>query len=68
MEKAETYSKAIKAALAYTGQTREELARKMGCHVDTLGRKLRSPGTLTLAELIAADKAIKWSHFIGGKA
>lgn len=66
MEKAETYSRAIKAALAYTGQTREELANKMDIHVKTLGRKLRRPGTLTLEELIRADKAIKWSQFLGG--
>lgn len=68
MEKAETYSSAIKAALAYTGRSREELARKMGIHVDTLGRKLKRPGSLTLDELIAADNAVKWSQFIGGKA
>lgn len=66
MEKAETYSRAIKAALAYTGQTREELATKMDIHPKTLGRKLRRPGTFTLDDLIAADRAVKWTAFMGG--
>ena len=65
MEAATTYARAIKAGLAYTGVTREELARKMGIHIDTLGRKLKDPGGLTLRELEAADKTIRWSAFMG---
>ena len=65
MTTAATYAKAIKAGLAYTGVTREELARKMGIHIDTLGRKLRDPGGLTLRELEAADRAVRWTAFMG---
>lgn len=66
MEKAETYAKAIKAALAYTGQTREGLSARMGIHPDTLGRKLRRPRTFTLGDLIEADKTIHFTQFLGG--
>lgn len=66
MEKAETYARAIKAALAYTGQTREDLSRRMGIHLDTLGRKLRRPSTFTLGDLIEADKVIHFTQFLGG--
>ena len=65
MKTAQDYSRAIKAGLAYTGQTRNELAVRIGVHPVTLGRKLRNPGSLTLAELIAADKEIHWSAFMG---
>lgn len=65
MEKAETYANAIRAAMAYTGQTQSELARRMGIHEDTLGRKLRKPRTFTLGDLIAADEAVGWTHIMG---
>ena len=64
MEKAETYAKAIKAALAYSGQNRGELARRIGIHLDTLGRKLRRPETFTLGDLIRADREIRFTQFI----
>ena len=64
MKTAQDYSRAIKAGLAYTGQTRDELAMKMDIHPCTLGRKLRNPETLTVADLIAAEKAIHWSAFM----
>ncbi len=66
MEKAETYGRAIRAGLAFTGWTQAELAQRLGIHEDTLGRKLKNPGSLTLAELIAADRAVKWTAFMGG--
>lgn len=66
MEKAETYARAIKAGLAFTGTSREELAKRMGINIDTLGRKLKNPGGLTLRELDAADRAVRWTAFMGG--
>lgn len=67
MENAENYARAIRAALAYTGQTRAELAQRMGMHEDTLGRKLKRPGTFTVSELIDADRAVKFERFMEGK-
>lgn len=64
MQKAEEYARAIRAALAYTGQTRAELAQRMGMHEDTLGRKLKRPGTFTVSELIDADLAVKFERFM----
>ena len=64
MHKAEEYARAIRAALAYTGQTRAELAQRMGMHEDTLGRKLRRPGTFTLSELIDASRAVRFEKFM----
>lgn len=64
MQTAETYARRIKAAMAYTGQTRAELAQRMGIHEDTLGRKLRKPRTFTLGDLIAADEAVGWTHIM----
>lgn len=63
MEKAEI-GRALKAGLAYTGMSRMELSRIMGIHVDTLGKKLKDPSSLTVAQLLAAEKAIKWTHFL----
>lgn len=65
MRSAETYARMIKAAMAFTGQTQEELAKRMGIHKDTLGRKLRMPRTFTLGDLIEADRAIGWTKFGG---
>lgn len=59
---------AIKAGLAYTGVTRKELADRLGMHYDTLNRKLRMEQHFDLHELEAADRAVKWSAFIGGRA
>ena len=67
METAENYARAIKAAMAYTGQTQKDLARRMGIHEDTLGRKLRMPRTFTLGDLIEADKAVKWTKHMEGR-
>lgn len=68
MERAEAYSRAIRAGMAYVGMSQEKLAARMGIHPDTLGRKLKRPGTLTLDELIAADGAVCWTAFVqGGK-
>ena len=67
MEKAEVYANAIRAAMAYTGQTQSELARRMGIHEDTLGRKLKKPRTFTLGDLIAADKAVRFTQFLEAK-
>ena len=64
MESAETYANAIRAAMAVTRCNREKLASYMGIHEDTLGRKLRRPGTLTLDDLIKADLAIRWTGFL----
>lgn len=64
MKTAEAYANAIRAALAYTGQTQSELARRMGIHEDTLGRKLRKPRTFTLGDLIEADKAVGWTKIM----
>ena len=66
MEKAEVYARAIKAGMAYTGVTRQELADRIGIHLDTLGRKLKDPGGFTVRELEAADRAVRWTAFIGG--
>lgn len=60
---AETVKKAIKAGMGYTGHTQNELAHKMGISEDTLRRKLRRPESLTLGDLIAADKAVRWTAF-----
>ena len=64
MQKAQEYARAIRAALANTGQTQAELAQRMGIHEDTLGRKLRRPGTFTLSELIDANRAVKFEKFM----
>lgn len=64
MKKAEAYASALLAALAYTGQTRSELARRMGIHEDTLGRKLRNPRDFKLGELIDADAAVGWERML----
>lgn len=61
MERAEAYAAAIRAGMAYTGQKQSDLAKRMGIHEDTLGRKLRNPRTFTLGDLILADNAIKWT-------
>lgn len=66
MEKAEI-GRALKAGMAYSGTSRRELSRVMGIHVDTLGKKLKDPSTLTVAQLIAADKAIRWTAFMEGQ-
>ena len=66
MESAEIYADAIRAAMAGARCSREKLAGYMGIHEDTLGRKLRNPGTLTLKDLIAADLAIKWTGYLRG--
>ena len=57
------YSKALLAAMAYTGHTQEELARKIGISVDTLGRRLKHPERFTVRELEAADQVVKWRKF-----
>lgn len=67
MQKAEDYARAIKAALAYTGKTQAELAERMGMHEDTLGRRLKRPGTFTVDELINADRAVKFERFMEAK-
>lgn len=64
MEKAEVYARAIRAGMAYTGQKQSDLAKRMGIHEDTLGRKLRNPRTFTLGDLIEADNAVKFSRFM----
>lgn len=64
--KVSDYIAAMKAGMAYTGVTRRELAKAMGIHYDTLGRKLRQEEPLTLPEMVAADRVIKWSAFMGG--
>lgn len=64
MKSAAEHAKAIRAALAYTGHTQEELARKMGISTDTLTRRMKTPGRFTLDELSAADKAVRWTHFL----
>lgn len=66
MERAETYARAIRAAMAFSGQTQQDLAKRMGIHEDTLGRKLRMPRTFTLGDLIEADKAVKFTRFMEG--
>lgn len=57
------YSRAILAAMVYTGHTREDLARKIGISVDTLGRRLKHPERFTVRELEAADQVVKWRKF-----
>lgn len=64
MQKAEEYARAIRAALAYTGKTQAELAARMGMHEDTLGRKLKRPGSFTVEELINADRAVMFERFM----
>lgn len=66
MERAETYARAIRAAMAFTGQTQQDLAKRMGIHEDTLGRKLKKPRTFTLGDLIEADKAVMFMRFMEG--
>lgn len=61
------YIAAIKAGMAFTGVSRRELAKAMGIHYDTLGRKLRQEEPLTLPEMVAADRVVKWSAFMGGR-
>lgn len=55
--------KAIRAGMAYTGHTQADLALKMGISEDTLRRKLRRPEDFKVSELIAADKAVRWTAF-----
>ena len=57
------YSRAILAAMVYTGHTREDLAREIGISADTLSRRLKRPECFTVRELEAADRAIKWRKF-----
>lgn len=64
MENPEAYAAAIKAAMSFTGQTQAQLAKRMGIHEDTLGRKLKSPRTFTLGDLIEADKAIRFTKIM----
>ena len=66
MQKAEMYASVIRAAMAFSGQTQQDLAKRMGIHEDTLGRKLRMPRTFTLGDLIEADKAVKFTRFMEG--
>lgn len=66
MERPEAYARAIRAGMSYTGQRQEDLARRMGIHKDTLGRKLRDPRNLTLGDLEKADAAVKWSKHMEG--
>ncbi len=56
-------SKAIRAAMGYTGRTQSELAEMMKISEDTLRRKLRRPEDFKVGELIAADKAVRWTQF-----
>lgn len=56
-------SKAIRAAIGYTGRTQSELAEMMEISEDTLRRKLRRPEDFKVGELIAADKAVRWTQF-----
>lgn len=56
-------SKAIRAAMGYTGHTQSELAEMMEISEDTLRRKLRRPEDFKVGELIAADKAVRWTQF-----
>lgn len=56
-------SKAIRAAMGYTGRTQSELAEMMEISEDTLRRKLRRPEDFKVGELIAADKAVRWTQF-----
>lgn len=65
--KEKDYIAAMKAGMAYTGVTRKELAKAMGIHYDTLGRKMRGEEPLTLPEMVAADRVVKWSAFMGGR-
>ena len=60
------YTKAIRAGMAYTGHTQDQLARKMGISVDTLKRRLDHPDRFTVAELEAADRVVKWRQFVAG--
>lgn len=66
MDRAENYARAIRAAMAFTGQTQQDLAKRMGIHEDTLGRKLKKPRTFTLGDLIEADKAVMFMRFMEG--
>ena len=56
-------SKAIRAAMGYTGRTQSELAEMMEISEDTLRRKLRRPEDFKVGELIAADRAVRWTQF-----
>ena len=66
MDRAENYARAIRAAMAFTGQTQQDPAKRMGIHEDTLGRKLKKPRTFTLGDLIEADKAVMFMRFMEG--
>lgn len=59
-----SYIAAIKAGMAYTGVTRMELAKALGIHYDTLGRKLRQQEPILLSEMVIADRIVRWSDFI----
>ena len=64
MEKPEVYARAIRTAMTGSGQKQSDLAKRMGIHEDTLGRKLKNPRTFTLGDLILADDAVKWTKYM----
>ena len=64
MKSGEQYARAIRAGMAYTGHTQEDLARKMGISPETLKRRLDRPERFTIAELEAAERVLKWSKFL----
>ncbi len=64
MKQGEQYAKAIRAGMAYTGHTQDQLARKMGISTDTLKRRLDHPDRFTVGELEAAESVLKWSKFL----
>ena len=65
MEKAETYGRAIRAGLAFTGWTQAELAKRLGIAPETMSRKMRRPEMFTGAEIETIQRTFRWARMGG---
>lgn len=57
-------SKQIRASMAYTGLTQEDVAEKVGISRATLCRKLADPSRFTWGELLIIGKLFRWEMAI----
>lgn len=54
----------IKAAAVWNGKSIKDVASQMGIAEDTLYRKLQGVRRLSVADLIAAEKAVAWTKYL----